>query len=640
MRQRIAAVPGKRERFAAVLAAAALSGAAAAPALAQGPSSADLADLSLEELANVQITSVSRHAERALDAPASVYVITGEDIRRSGANTLPDALRLAPNLQFARVNAQTYAISARGFNSTVSNKLLVLIDGRTVYTPLFSGVFWDAQDVLLEDVDRIEVISGPGATLWGANAVNGVINVITKRASATQGAMVAAGAGNLEGVAAARQGGTLGEAGTYRVYGKYFNRGNSYRADGTQFPDGLHRGQGGFRTDWGSPANSFTLQGDGYQGKIDQTAPGEASISGANLIGRWNARLASGGQLQVQTYFDNAERDLPGTFAERLDTYDVELLHNLAATGAHSIVWGGGQRVAQDRVTNSRTLAFLPADVTQHWTNVFAQDEVVLSRSTRFTLGAKYERNPYTGWELLPSARLAWKPDAARLVWGALSRSVRAPSRIDRDFFAPAQPPFLLAGGPDFQSEIAKTAEVGYKAQPSARVSYSVSLFRSYYDRLRSVEPAGGGTFVLGNKMEGQTSGLETWGTYQAAKGWRLLAGAVFFHERLRPKSDSGDTNTAAAGNDPANQWQLRSSHDLSSRSEFDLTLRHVAALPNPSVPAYTEVDVRYGWRPRTDMELSLAVENLLDRRHPEFGAQGTRSEIGRGAFARLRWSF
>jgi iron complex outermembrane receptor protein len=600
---------------------------------------ADIADLSIEELGNILITSVSKHAERLADAAASIFVITGEDIRRSGATRLPEALRLAPNLEVARASASSYAISARGFNNTIDNKLLVLIDGRTVYTPLFSGVFWDAQDVMLEDVERIEVISGPGAALWGANAVNGVINVITRRASDTQGAFAFGQAGDLERGYGARYGGTLGEGGSYRVYGRSFDIFNTSNANGATASDGWSKGQVGFRTDWGTAANGFTLQGDAYRGSLDQAIGDDTSISGNNLLGRWNRDLADWGQLQIQSYFEHTERDIPGTFAERLNIFDVEFQHGLRAMGAHGLTWGGGYRYGDDRVTNSAFVAFLPANRSLRWANVFAHDEIALEENLRLTLGAKFENNYYSGTEPLPSARLAWKPDPQRLVWGAVSRAVRAPSRIDRDLFVNAGPT-QLNGGPDFVSEVVKVYEIGYRAQPSPAASYSVSLFHNIYDRLRSVEPAPGGGLVLGNKMEGTGDGLEAWGSYQAARNWRLSAGAFFLKQRLSFKPDSGDTNVSAAGNDPAHQWLLRSSFDLPNRTELDIGVRRVGALPNPSVPAYTAVDVRYAWRLLRELELALVGQNLFASSHAEFGSAATRSEMARGAYAKLRWTY
>ena len=604
---------------------------------------ADIGDLSIEELSNIKITSVSRHAERLSDAPAAIFVITGEDIRRSGATRLSEALRLAPNLEVARTSASSYAISARGFNNTAANKLLVLIDGRIVYTPLFSGVFWDAQDVMLEDVERIEVISGPGASLWGANAVNGVINVITRRASDTQGAFAYGQAGSLDRGAGARYGGAEDNV-SYRAYGRVFDVFNTSTANGATLSDGWSKGQAGFRADWGTTANGFTLQGDGYRGSLDQVTDQNAHISGANLLARWNRDLAGWGSLQVQANVDQTERDIPGVFGEHLNIFDFEFQHGLNAIGGHRLTWGGGYRYGYDHVSNSAVLAFLPANQRMRWANVFAQDEIALQENLRLTLGAKFENNYYTGTEPLPSARLAWKLQPQRLVWGAVSRALRAPSRIDRDLFTIVQLPAGLTplnGGPDFVSEVVKVFEIGYRDQPLPQATYSISLFHNIYDKLRSVEPAPGGTVVLGNKMEGTGDGLEAWGSYQAARSWRLSAGAFFLRQRLRLKPDSGDTlGVSAAGNDPAHQWLLRSSFDLPNRAELDIGVRRVGALPNPSVPAYTAADVRYAWRLQRELELALVGQNLFASSHAEFGNAATRSEMARGAYVKLRWTY
>ena len=634
-----------RVRWRNVLVLSVLLASAAVPAFsAEPPRSGDLADLSIEELGNIQVTSVSKHAERLLDAPASIFVITGEDIRRSGATRLPEALRLAPNLEVARASASSYAISARGFNNTADNKLLVLIDGRVVYTPLFSGVFWDAQDVMLEDVERIEVISGPGAALWGANAVNGVINVITRRSSDTQGGYAYGHSGNLERGYGARYGGTAEADGSYRVYGRYFDVFNTSRVDGSSASDGWGKGQVGFRSDWGTTTNGFTLQGDAYRGTLGQAGSVDSRISGGNLLGRWNHDLAEWGRLQVQAYFDNTEREVSGPFgfAERLDIFDIEFLHGLRPIGAHAMTWGGGYRHGDDHVTNSGAplLAFLPADRSLLWANLFAQDEIVLEDNLRLTLGTKFENNYYTGTEFLPSARLAWKPEPRRLVWGAVSRAVRAPSRVDRDFFTNV-PQLQLMGGPDFVSEVVKVFEVGYRALPSPQASYSVSLFHNIYDKLRSVEPAPGGGSVLANKMEGTGDGLEAWGNYQAAKNWRLSAGGFFLRQRLRLKPDSGDTlGVSAAGNDPKRQFMLRSSLGLPDSTELDVGVRYVSALPNPSVSAYTAVDIRVAWRLRRELELSVVGQNLFDSRHTEFVANNMNNEMARGGYVKLKWYF
>src|SRR5688572_21838716 len=416
----------------------------------------NLADLSLEELASIRVTSVSKRSERLADAAAAVYVITADDIRRSGATTLPEVLRLAPNLQVARADAAQYAISARGYNSTLANKMLVLIDGRTIYSPLFSGVFWEVQDTLLEDIERIEVISGPGGTLWGSNAVNGVINITTRAAADTQGALVAAGAGNRHRSGAVRYGGELPGGGYYRVYGKAGEERQTRRPNGTVLGDAWDRRQAGFRADWSGALQSFTLQGDAYTADVDQGAT-TRRLAGYNLIGRWSRQLGDGSDIRLQAYFDRVERDQPGAIREVLDTFDVELVHGFQPAQNHRLLWGAGFRYAPDRVENlGPALAFLPGNRTVRRANVFAQDDFQLRPDLTLTAGLKLEHNEYTGWEHLPSVRAAWKPAEGQLLWAALSRAVRAPSRVDRDLFSPANPPFVvLAGGPNFQSEIA-----------------------------------------------------------------------------------------------------------------------------------------------------------------------------------------
>ena len=601
----------------------------------------ELTELSLEELMNVEVTSVSKKTERLSDAAASVYVITREDIRRSGYTSIPEILRMAPNLQVARVNSNQYAITARGFNSTtIANKLLVLIDGRSVYTPLFSGVFWDVQDTLIEDIERIEVISGPGGTLWGSNAVNGVINIITRHSRDTTGALVSLGAGTEELGAGVRYGAKLGENATLRVYGKGFNRDNTVRGNGTNVEDAWKKGQVGFRTDWGRGSDALTFQGDGYTGTIDQVSD-DSSISGANLLARWNRTLQDGSALQVQAYFDRTRRIVPGTFGELLDTYDIEAQHRFQWGASHEIVWGGGYRLMHDAVTNSAVLAFLPNVKVLRLANGFVQDSIALRERLNLTLGVKLESNSYTGLEVQPNARLAWKFRDDALLWSAVSRAVRTPSRLDRDLFAPGTPPFTtLAGGPDFKSEKLIAFEIGYRAQPAPHASLSISTFYNVYDDLRSVEPVPGGGPVLANKMEGHTYGVETWGSYHVLDWWRLSAGYNYLKENLGFKADSGDTNIAAAGNDPAHQFSARSTMNLPHNLEWDAALRVIGALGSPDVPKYVTLDTRLGWTIWKGLEISLIGYNLLDHDHPESGAAATRSELARAFYARIVWSY
>ena len=630
-------MPGTTIRAAVRCALAIGFAAAAAPAIASAvPEIKDLERLSLEELANVVVTSVSRRPERLSDVAASAFVITSEDIRRSGATSLPEVLRLAPNLQVARADANQYAITARGFNATSANKLLVMIDGRTVYSPLFSGVFWEAQHVMLEDVERIEVISGPGATQWGANAVNGVINVITKRAVHTQGTLLTAGGGNREWAGAARHGGTVGANGHYRLYGMGFQRNNSRLETGAPLMDGSETGQAGFRVGFGTGASIFTVQGDVYRQDIEQAAGGSRDLAGTNLLARWTKAGGDGSHLHLQAYYDRTERTQPGTIREMLDTYDVELHYGFNASRAHRLLVGTGYRHQRDDLENlGPALAFIPASRDLHRGYVFVQDEIALATNLALTLGLKLENNNYTDWETLPSARLGWRFAPNHLLWTALSRAVRAPSRLDRELFAPAAPPFTFLRGQDtFESEIVNVFEVGYRAQPRPVLSYSVTVFYNDYDRLRTVEPQPGGP-ILANRMEGSATGIEAWGSYRASQDWRLTAGGVVMNQNLRLEPGSGGT-IASAGNDPEHWWQVGSNYNITPRHEFDLYIRRVGGLPSPVVPRYTAVDARLGWKVTRAAELSLSFQNLLDPAHPEWGAAPARSELERAWFLKL----
>lgn len=610
--------------------------------LARSPGS--LADLSIEELANIEITSVSRKPEKLSEAAAAVFVITHEDIRRSGATSIPEVLRLAPNLQVARVDSSQYAISARGFNSTTANKLLVLIDGRSVYTPLFSGVFWDVQDTLLDNIERVEIISGPGATLWGANAVNGVINIITRNAQDTQGAFLSGGVGSEErALAGLRYGGKLSDTAFYRVYGKYFERDNTMLANGASVPDAWHKGQGGFRIDWSSAGDTLTLQGDVYRGAIDQALFDDKNIEGGNLLGRWERSGAGDSNLQLQVYYDHTEREFPGIFAEIRNTFDIDLQHRLKFAERHEIIWGGGYRFSRDDVSNRASLAFLPERRDLNLVNLFVQDSIALIKDRlQLTLGSKFEHNDYTGFEAQPSARVSWNPHEEQWLWGAVSRAVRTPSRIDRDLFAPASPPFLLAGGPDFESETVIAYELGYRGQPHGRVSLAVSMFYNVYRRLRSLQPVPAtSAFVIVNRMEGETYGAELWADIELTDSWHLKPGYAFLHTDLRLPSASGDPlGVRAAGNDPEHRFLLRSVMDLTPELELDWIVRHVSALPDPNVPSYTTLDLRLGWKASKQLQVSLIAQNLFDKRHPEFGQAATRSEIERSVLLRAAWKF
>lgn len=608
----------------------------------------DLAQLSLEALTNLRVTSVSRRSEPVADAAASVYVISSDAIRRSGYATLPEVLRLAPNLQVARVDARNYAITARGFNSAFENKLLVLIDGRSVYTPLFSGVFWDAQDVVLEDIERIEVISGAGATMWGANAVNGVINIITKLAGATQGTQVSASAQRDLNIASVRHGGELANGGRYRIYAKALEQDDIRRENRLDSLTGFRRAQAGFRTDWAQDAGSTTFQGDAYQGALHQQGTRDIRIAGANLLGRKTMRLAGGSELMAQAYWDFTERNQPGAFIEHLNTLDLQLQSSVTLAERHRLVWGAGYRKAFDRIENGAAFGFLPGSLDMHWGNIFVQDEIDVTDTLRVIAGAKLERNNYTGVEFLPTLRLAWKPSGESLAWASASRTVRAPSRIDRDFYSPTSPAivngvpaFALAGGPDFRSEVANVFELGYRIEAMPGLSYSATAFLSDYDRLRTLEPNPNGSgSVFSNKAHGRSKGIEMWSTWEATTALRLSAGLVVQNVRTAPDAGSRDTSAATglATSDPSNYWKLHASYDIAPGHSIDALLRHYGKLSRPEVPSYESLDLNYIWRLNKQLDLSVSGQNLLDTAHPQFGGGPNRSVYERSLGLKLVW--
>jgi iron complex outermembrane receptor protein len=474
-------------------------------------------------------------------------------------------------------------------------------------------VFWDAQDVMLEDIERIEVISGPGGVLWGANAVNGVINILTKSSADTRGTLAAGGAGRNEAMAAIRHGGQFA-SGAWRIYAKALSRDNLKEENGTERRDGHERVQTGFRSDWKSGVDGYTLQGDLYYDEGSQI-PQAQELRGANLLGRWTRDIGAGGALRVQAYYDRTSRQ-----QQHLDTGDLDLQHALRARGMHRLLWGAGIRYQRDRIENSPALAIIPPEKDLTTWNVYLQDEVQLRDDLDFILGAKVDHNSYTGAEFLPSARLGWHPRKDHLLWTAWSRAVRTPSRFDRELFLPGNPPFALAGGPEFESEVATVYELGYRGQPLARLSVSTALFYHDLDKVRTVMP-GATAATVSNGREGHTKGVEAWGAYRASDRWRLQAGYAHLDTRLRVKPGQVDLQPATSlGSDPDEWWSLRSSHDLGASLEFDFIARHYARLENRNVPRYTAVDARLGWRVSRAVELSVLLQNLFDPGHVEWG--------------------
>ena len=606
-----------------------------------------LKKLSLEELMNVEVTSVSRRPERLFETASAIQVISQEDIRRSGASSIPEALRLATNLEVAQIDSRQWAITARGFNNSTANKLLVLIDGRTVYTPLYAGVFWDVQDTLLEDIDRIEVISGPGATVWGANAVNGVINIITKKSQDAQGTLVSGGGGTqLRGFGGVRKGGATGPNLHYRIYGKYFDRDSTVFATGQDGHDSWHSSQFGFRSEWNtSRSDIITLQGDLYDGRAHQATTNEIGLGGGNFLARWDHTSSESSDLKVQFYYDRANRRIPSSFAEGLDTFDLDLQHRFLLGERHDIVWGAAYRLIQDSIVNSPTLAFFPANVSRQWFSAFAQDEIpVIKDRLHVTVGSKIEHNDYTGFEVQPNFRLAWKIKPQQSLWGAVSRAVRTPSRIDREFFAPRDPPFILAGGANFESEDLIAYELGYRSQLRKNLSLSIAAFVNHYDNLRTVErisPPLPLPVFLGNGQRGEGHGAEFAAEYRPTGWWRLRGG--YSPLKLHFSNKPGSTNTTPGSNesnDPNHRFSLRSLLDLPHHFEFDNTLRYVSQIGNQNVPAYSELDSRFGWHPSNAIDISVVGENLLHPRHAEFGTLPNRHEIERRVGMKLLWMF
>ena len=609
----------------------------------------DLSNLSIEQLAQIPVRSASKRDQPLSQAPASLYVIDHDMIVRSGALTVPEMLRLAPNPQVYQQSPSSWAITARGLNGSkaaqsFSNKLLVLVDGRTVYTPLFSGVYWDLPDLLPDDIERIEVISGPGATLWGANAVNGVINIITRSAQATAaGAFVDVDAGTNEQVAGLRVAGAAGKNLSYRVYGRWLNQ------DGAHFPgdgaarDGWHRLGGGFRLDWTPAAeDNLSLQGDIFGGRERQGSAHE-DVSGHNLVLRWNRDFSANQQLQVQAFYDRFKRSSePNNGSFFANTYDVDAQHSFAFGSRNQIVWGGGARLVHYRIDGTPSLYFAPASRDLFLGNLFVQDTFALSKAVSVTAGLKGEHDPYVGWSLLPDVRLSVTPSNSTLVWAAVSHAVRSPTPFDEDVQERVGTIVALSGNRQFRTEKLTAYELGLRVQPLASLSFSATGFYHHYDDLRTVEVGTGPATVLnlfwGNGLAGHSYGLEAWANASPLPWWTLSAGATLLKEDFHFKSGATAPFVGAAQNgiDPGHWLTLRSSMNLGRRVMFDLDLRTVAKLDGSTgVPAYTELGGRLAWNVADRLALVLSGANLLHKRHLEYPGG---DEISRKILVGLQW--
>jgi iron complex outermembrane receptor protein len=619
----------------------------------------DVTEISLEDLMNLKVTSVSKREQKLADAAAAIFVITQDDIRRSGARSVPEALRTVPGLEVARIDENKWAIAARGFNGRFTNKLLVLIDGRSVYTPLFSGVYWNVQDVLLEDVDRIEVIRGPGATLWGANAVNGVINIITKDASATQGGLVTAQSGNaLRGSGQVRYGGKLGADISYRAYSKYFTWDSSTDDRGRDAFDGWDSVRTGFRIDGGSAtADAFTIQGDAYRGDYGETltaalltAPyadtfrNGGRFSGGNLLGRWSHAFDRS-RTSLQMYFDRSNTQATSLLDDHLNIYDVDFQHDIRISGTHRWIWGMGYRLAQDDATADTYVQLTPETRTWKLFSTFAQDEFTLfAERLRVTLGSKFEHNDFTGFELEPNGRALWNLSPAQAIWGAVSRAVRTPSRSEQDVSLDAAvlPPSAETGGlpvrvsvigdRNVESEDLLAYETGYRVNVGRTVSFDVAAFYNSYADLLSAEPGAStinletgpvhlvAPLVVANKASGATYGSELFAEWRPTPAFKMNGAYTFLRMDIHRDADSLDTSSPdPEGASPRHQFSLRSAIDLPKNFQQDLTWRYVGGLAGLAIPSYHSLDAHFGWSLTPRLNFSISGQNLTDNRHLEF---------------------
>jgi iron complex outermembrane recepter protein len=627
-----------------------VTGASARPAYAVLPPSA-LKRMSVEELLQQEVVSVSRRPEYWGQAASSIFVLRGEAARLSGASHLPELLRLAPNLFVAQSNSSHWGVNARGFvrNSAYSNKLLVLVDGRTVYSPFFSNVFWDSTDVFLPDLDRIEVISGPAGANWGSNAVNGVINVLTKSAHLTQGGVVYAGAGTLEEATfGVRHGSKVGAGGAYRVYAKTSKQGATRASDGARDDwDEWTSAQAGFRADWGTPATAeYSLHGDVFQGRFDNGPLPQTRADGANVVFRWARQLTADDHLTVRAYHDYAMRDIQRLYVARTRTTDIDAQYRFALRERQEVMIGGQYRWIDDRVGETVGFAILPPHLQFALGSVFAQHEFRSDGGQlSVTSGLRLEHNEFTAWENQPHVRVAWRPSPHTTVWAAAARTTRTPSRLEKGFFAGTPPDYFVAGAPELRAERLHAYEIGWRGLAATGLSLSATAFQHDYGDLRSVEP--GPPVVQANGVRGRSRGVEVFMDYDVASWWRLRAGgfAVDQDTWLAPGSQDQDRGWGEASF-PEHQLLLRSTFWWRENVSTWFSLRRVDRVPTLEtpgfsfVPAYTELDARIAWFPRSDFELSITARNLLDRSHPEIGPVATRREIPRSVQLMVRWDY
>jgi iron complex outermembrane receptor protein len=593
---------------------------------------------------NIEVITLSRMPQKLTENASAIQVITNEDIRRSGATNIPEALRLASNLQVSQINSGAWVISARGFNTVFANKLLVLIDGRTVYTPLFGGVIWDLQSVFLEDIDRIEVISGPGGTLWGANAVNGIISIITKRARDTRGVVLTGAGGDFMKMNfGARFADSVNQKLYYRAYAQHTQRYGTFLPDGTRNTDSWRNTQVGFRIGlYPNNDDQFAIQGDVNIGDRE-SPPDDSGFDTQNFLARWAHKVGDKSNFTLQFYFDRYWTNDPVSLGDEMKTYDLDFQYKLTAGSRHNIVWGAGYRYVDDHVFNRTIAGLLPEKRVMPLYSAFIQDEISLAANTKLTVGSKVIHNVFTGFEAQPSIRLGYSPSDRHTIWTAVSHSTRQPTRFDIDYHLPLepQPPNVpsVAGGPNFRSEKLNAFELGYRVEPSSRMMLSLATFYNIYNDLYSVEAIPGAqTLQIQNGSEATSFGAELSGTYQVIPAWRLRGGFTYFSKDLHAKPGRMHDPSYLA-NDAKHRVVIQSMLNLPFNFKLDVVARYVDYIPatyaTARIPAYTTADVRLGFLYKT-VEISFIGQNLFTERHAEYNVL----MIPRNFFGRVTFRF
>jgi iron complex outermembrane receptor protein len=605
---------------------------------------------------NVQVTSVSKKEQKLAKTGAAIFVITQEDIRRSGSTNIPDLLRMVPGVDVAQLDHSNWAVSIRGFNDVYANKVLVLVDGRSVYQPVFSGVIWYAQDVPLEDIERIEVIRGPGGTVWGANAMNGVINIITKSAKSTPGGLIVAGGGSGEQAEELVQyGGAAGASGNYRVYGRYSNVGGSEPAT-TSAPsaDARHVQEGGFRSDWNlSTQDLLTVQGEvrlvGGGETLTSVLPQVPPVMGTygqpisdddgNILGRWTHTFLNGSDISLQAYFDKVH--IFSYDQDRETIGDIDFQHHLSLGSRNDIVWGLSYRASANRFRGDSLITLNPLQRIDPLYGAFVQDEITITKSLSLTLGSKFEHNAYTGFENEPSAQLVWAPNSRNTLWASAAKAIRQPSNIDSGIQVVSaveplpQGAFGLVtvfGNPNPKVEQLRDYEIGYRAQISRRLSADLTGFLSFYRHLQTNEnqtpyfvlnsgpPHLVIPIVFGYLAHARNYGAEAFANWNVTDRWRLSPGLTFLHMSVAPDPSSQDTTISQLnGYSPEHSLQVRSFVDLRRHLEWDQTVGYTGRLAFGNIPGYARLDTRIGWRIGEFWDLSIVGQNLLEPRHAEF---------------------